>query len=181
MSAIKRFLIAFLPLVVFVFLSLFLLRGLNYDPKKIDSVLINHPAPHFQSKTLLSQQAVDESIFKGHISLLNVWATWCITCRVEHPYLMEYAKRKDIALIGLDYKDESVAAMDWLLRYGNPYQTIIQDTQGNIAIDFGVYGTPETFVIDKKGIIRYKFIGALNDEKFQAQIVPIIQKLKAEG
>lgn len=181
MSSVKRFLFAFIPLLLFVVLSFLLLRGLSHDPKKIESVLIDHPVPHFQTRSLLTDKALDESVLKGHITLLNVWATWCITCRVEHPYLMKYAKRKGIVMLGLDYKDQPSAAIDWLNHYGNPYETILQDNTGKIAIDFGVYGTPETFVIDKKGVIRYKLIGALDDEKFQSQIEPVIRQIEREA
>lgn len=168
----------FVPLVIFVVLALFLFVGLFKDPKEIPSVLIGKPVPQFQL-TLLSdpEQTKDHTIFNQHITLLNVWATWCASCRSEHEQLVELAEQ-DVRIVGLAYKDERETALDWLANLGNPYVMTLFDPDGRASIDWGVYGTPETFVIDQQGIIRYKHIGPISKQDVEQVILPLIRKLQ---
>ena len=136
-----------LPLLVFVILVVFLWRGLYRDPHTIPSPLINKSLPSFN---LLQD-------FKGHVTLLNVFASWCLSCHTEHPILMDIAHSGEVVVYGLDYKDSHLAEENWLKKYGNPYQKIVDDPDGTLAINLGVYGTPETFIIDRAGIIRDKY------------------------
>jgi cytochrome c biogenesis protein CcmG, thiol:disulfide interchange protein DsbE len=167
--------------LVFSGLMFFLWRGLQRDPHQLPSALINKPVPEFAYPDLLKpEQKITNKIFLGHVSLLNVWATWCITCHAEHPVLMDMALSNEVKLYGLNYKDDLSAAIDWLRQYGNPYSAIIFDNKGTLAIDFGVYGTPETFVIDAKGIIRDKYIGAISPEVWRDKIEPEVKALLKE-
>jgi cytochrome c biogenesis protein CcmG/thiol:disulfide interchange protein DsbE len=171
----------FVPLIIFIVLALLFWRGLSNDAKIIPSPLINKPAPKFTLTTLAqTKQRYTEDIFKGHVSLLNVFATWCANCLEEHPMLMEIARNYPIAIYGLDYKDQRGAALKYLQQYGNPYRTVLFDANGEVAIDWGVYGAPETFIIDKYGIIRYKYIGAITKKVWYQQMLPVIQKLQAD-
>ena len=176
MNLIKRT----LPLTLFLLVIFLLWKGLSLHPAQIPSPLINKPAPAFELPALLGEKKITNQDFLGHITLVNVWATWCYACAEEHSFLKELAKNPDIVLMGFDYKDDISAAKAWLKKYGNPYQTIAVDPVGNVAIDFGVYGTPETFVIDKKGIIRYKQTGPLDAEVWEQNLKPLIEKLRNE-
>lgn len=174
-----RFLI---PLFVFLGLVVFLGIGLTLDPREVPSPFIGKPAPTFSlpqvgdpARTLGSQD------FKGQVSLLNVWASWCVSCRQEHPLLVSLAKRNIVPVYGLDYKDERDAALGWLSKLGNPYVASAFDEDGRVAIDFGVYGVPETFLIDKQGIIRYKLTGPLTEEVLEKTLLPLIRNLQQEG
>lgn len=176
---ISRYLI---PLILFAVIVLFFWRGLHTDPHIVPSVLIGKQVPNFNYPSLSnSSQSINEKQFLGHISLLNVWATWCITCHAEHPILMDIAQTSGISIYGLDYKDQRQAALTWLKKYGNPYKDVIYDDKGTLAINLGVYGTPETFVIDSKGIIRYKYIGAISPDVWQDTLLPEIKKLQVQG
>ncbi len=168
-----------IPLLVFIILAFFLWRGLTLNPRELPSALLNKSAPVFELPDLMQpQQILTHQIFLGHVSLLNVWSTWCVTCHAEHAFLMELAHTQAVTIYGLDYKDDSAAARQWLAQYGNPYKAIAVDKAGQAAINWGVYGTPETFIIDKKGIIRYKVIGALTPTIWQNQLAPLIQQLQ---
>jgi cytochrome c biogenesis protein CcmG/thiol:disulfide interchange protein DsbE len=169
-----------LPLILFAGILSLLWRGLSLHPAQIPSPLINKPVPEFSLPTLSDKTLTDKN-FKGHVTLLNVWATWCAACAQEHTFLLELAKRKDIELYGLDYKDDPSDAKDWLKTYGNPYKIVANDQLGRAAMDWGVYGTPETFVIDKKGLIRYKLIGALTEDSWEKELKPIVEKLQGEA
>ena len=150
-----------LPLGLFVLLSVFLLKGLSLEPRKIPSELINKPLPTLQlidSK----QQSQTNKMFLGQVTLLHVWASWCLTCRAEHGYLMELTDQMPLHLVGLIYQDHPEPVNQWLSEYGNPYESILFDPQGNFTLALGIYGTPETYLIDKQGIIRYKHIGNIN-------------------
>ena len=138
---------------------MFLWKGLSLDPHKLPSALLNKSVPQFQLSTVQdSGQMFTDRNLHGQISLLNVWATWCSSCREEHPVLMDIERDYQIPIYGFDYKDQRISAIQWLQQLGNPYTLIGFDNSGSVAIDWGVYGTPETFIIDKNGIIRYKFI-----------------------
>lgn len=167
------------PLAIFVAMAILFWRGLSENPTVVPSPLIGKPVPNFSSPSLLfPQKNLTNKIFLGHVSILNVWASWCYSCRAEHPVLMN-AKLEDNAIIyGLDYKDKSQAAISWLKKEGNPFQSIINDPKGQLAINFGVYGTPETFLIDKKGIIRYKYIGPISPEVWKDDFLPRIKTLQ---
>ena len=173
----KRYLI---PLIVFVVMVGFLAVGLGLNPREVPSPLINKPAPSF---TLPVLSAPDKSIslqdLRGKVWVLNVWASWCVACRVEHPLFVEFAKTGAVPIYGLNYKDKREDALRWLANFGNPYQQSLFDSEGLVGIDFGVYGVPETFVIDKEGVIRLKHIGPVTPEVLQGMILPLIKKLNA--
>lgn len=171
-----------LPAALFVVLVGFLYMGLGLNPRTVPSPFIGKVAPAFE----LPELGKPESMFKpedmrGQVWLLNVWATWCVGCRQEHDALLRLEQRNLAPIIGFDYKDEAAKAEAWLQQLGNPYQKVIEDTEGRAAIDWGVYGAPETFIIDAKGIVRYKHIGPLSDAAVASDLVPMINTLKAEA
>jgi len=171
---------AAIPLVVFLVLVAFLAIGLTRNPREIPSPLVGKPAPAFEAPRLQPVGGAPFSLkdMQGQVWLLNVWASWCVACRVEHPVLMELARKGGVTLVGLDYKDQPADAVKWLQRFGDPYQLSAVDLDGRIGIDFGVYGVPETFVIDKAGMIRYKHIGPVTEEALQEKILPLMAELK---
>ena len=178
MQRLYYFIIA-LPLLFFLVIVFFLWRGLEQDPHQIPSPLIDHPVPAFSVPSLLKpKQTLSQKDLQGHVILLNVFASWCVSCAAEHPVLMDIHQSKKVILVGLNYKDERAAALKWLKQKGNPYQFIIDDSQGNVGLNLGVYGTPETFVIDKSGVIRYKFLGPMSPETWRDDILPQIEKLQ---
>lgn len=172
----------FSPLIIFIIMVLFFWRGLGLDPHAVPSALINTPTPGFNLNRL-EQPGVklNNKIFKGQVSLLNVWATWCVSCADEHPVLIDIAHSKVVPIYGLDYKDNRQDALSWLKRYGNPYRAIGFDHNGSVAINWGVYGTPETFIIDKEGKIRYKQIGPITTEVWQQKLLPIVKQLQRDS
>jgi len=163
------------PLIIFLGLSILLLVGLSKDPSQVPSPLVGKPVPTFQLETLTGTPQ-DQNIFNQQVSLLNVWATWCQSCRAEHEQLMLLAKQ-GVRIIGLDYKDERESAEAWLTDLGDPYETVLFDDDGVTAIDWGVYGTPETFIVDQQGIIRYKHIGPISKQDMTEIILPLIEQL----
>ena len=168
-----------IPLVVFVALVGFLLVGLFRDPREVPSPLIGKPAPTFTLAQLHEPaKTLGPDDLKGKVWLLNVWASWCVSCRDEHPLLVELAKAKIVPIVGLDYKDEAQAGKGWLAKLGNPYDVSVMDSDGRVGIDWGVYGVPETFVIDKQGTIRYKQIGPVTAESLQKKILPLVRELQ---
>jgi cytochrome c biogenesis protein CcmG/thiol:disulfide interchange protein DsbE len=168
------------PLVLFVALAAFLAVGLTRDPREVPSPFIGKPAPDFRIARLHEpDQQFSPADMKGKVWLLNVWASWCVSCRVEHPLLVEMSKRNDVPIVGLDYKDERDKGLEWLNRMGDPYALSAFDVDGKVGIDYGVYGVPETFVIDKQGVIRYKQIGPITPEALEQKILPLIRKLNA--
>lgn len=172
----------FIPLIAFVVLGILLGIGLTLDPKEVPSPFIGKPAPDFRLAKLNSpEEKFSPADFKGKVWLLNVWATWCVSCRAEHEVLKEVAQLGVVDIVGLNYKDEPADARAWLRALGNPYQFNVEDRDGRVGIDWGVYGTPETFVIDREGIIRYKQIGPVSAEVWIETLQPLITKLKAEG
>ena len=167
------------PLAVFVVLLVFLGMGLNLNPREIPSPLVDKPAPAFKLPRLDNPGSlVSTADLRGQVWLLNVWASWCVACREEHPVLVEFAKSGIVPIYGLNYKDDSRDAADWLARFGNPYTISISDADGRVGIDYGVYGVPETYVIDRAGIIRFKQIGPVNESVLQEKILPLVKKLK---
>lgn len=169
-----------LPVVLFFVLVGFLFVGLYKDPSEVPSPLIGKPTPQFSLPRLKGTQIFTEKEFLGQVSLLNVWATWCPACHQEHPILNKLADRNVAPIYGLNYKDVASKANQYLANYGNPYTANAVDETGRIGIEWGVYGAPETFLIDKKGIIRYKHIGPLTYEDVENKILPMIQKLQNE-
>jgi cytochrome c biogenesis protein CcmG/thiol:disulfide interchange protein DsbE len=167
-----------IPLAVFIVLAGFLFAGLWRDPREVPSPLIGKPAPQFSLAELGKTDAkLGTADMKGKVWLLNVWASWCVSCREEHPLLVELSKTKIVPIIGLNYKDEPAAGMKWLAQNGDPYSTSVMDRDGRVGIDFGVYGVPETFVIDKGGTIRYKQIGPITVEALEKTILPLVREL----
>jgi len=171
-----RFLI---PLLVFVLIVVFLWVGLSLNPREVPSPLIDKPAPAFELSQLNQPDAVIRSAdLKGQVWLLSVFASWCTPCLEEHPLLMTLAQQKLVPVYGLNYKDRREAALAWLNKHGDPYTAIVVDPQGRTGIDYGVYGVPETFVIDKLGIIRFKQIGPLTQEALDEKIIPLVKRLQ---
>ena len=171
----KRFL---LPLIVFAVLVGFLAVGLTLNPREVPSPLIDKPAPAFSLPRLdAPEQQLALQDMKGKVWLLNVWASWCVACRIEHPLLVDLAKSGTVPIYGLNYKDKREDALAWLAKHGNPYRVSLSDAQGLVGIDFGVYGVPETFVIDKNGTIRFKQIGPVTPEVLRDTILPLVKKL----
>ncbi|AVP97072.1 DsbE family thiol:disulfide interchange protein [Ahniella affigens] len=165
----------YLPIAVFIALAVLLFVGLGLDPKQVPSPLIDKPAPPFNLPELRDPtQRVDNKALLGTPYLLNVWGSWCPACRDEHPVVVEFARRHHLTVIGLNWKDDPATAMQWLQRFGDPYSAIAVDADGRTAIDYGVYGAPETFLIDAQGIIRYKKIGPLTPDDFEREVLPRI-------
>lgn len=170
---------ALIPLMLFTVLVGFLAVGLRLDPHEVPSPLVNKPAPAFKIAQLEQPEAqFSPEDLKGKVWLLNVWASWCVACRQEHPVLMDFARAQIVPLIGLDYKDQRKDALGVLKRSGNPYDITAFDADGRVGIDYGVYGVPESYVIDKAGVIRYKHIGPITTEALQKTIIPLINELK---
>ena len=169
-----------IPLVVFLLLVGFFAVGLKRDPREVPSPFIDKAAPAFKLSQLHEEKlAFGPADMKGKVWLLNVWASWCVSCRVEHPLLVEMSRRKVVPIVGLNYKDKRDDGVQWLAKFGNPYDLSAFDEEGRVGIDYGVYGVPETFVIDKAGVIRYKQIGPITPEALEKVILPLIQKLNA--
>ena len=169
--------------VIAVFLALIVLLalGLRLDPREVPSPLIGKPAPHFDLPVLQQPgKTFSEKDLQGRVWILNVWASWCVACRDEHPVLVEFSKSAATPLYGLNYKDSRDDALGWLKRFGDPYRLSAFDLDGRIGIDYGVYGVPETYVIDKRGVIRYKRIGAVTGELVRDKLVPLLNELDRE-
>mgnify|MGYP001618460731 FL=1 len=172
----KRFL---WPLAIFLLLVGFLAVGLKLDPREVPSPLVGKPAPAFELPVL---QQPDKRFapgdMRGKVWLLNVWASWCVSCRDEHPVLVDLAKRGVMPILGLNYKDKNEDARRWLAQFGDPYQLSVVDADGRIGIDYGVYGVPETYLIDAEGVIRYKQIGPLTQAIVEQKVLPLAKALK---
>jgi cytochrome c biogenesis protein CcmG, thiol:disulfide interchange protein DsbE len=174
-----RFLI---PLALFGVLVAFLAIGLNRDPHEVPSPLVSRAAPPFKVAQLIANDKMfSPADMKGQVWMLNVWASWCVACRVEHPLLVELARSQVVPVIGLDYKDQRPAALKFLAQLGDPYELSAFDADGRVGIDYGVYGVPETFIIDKHGVIRHKQIGPITAEALQKTILPLIEQLKKQS
>jgi len=167
-----------LPLAAFLVLVGFLAVGLNLNPREVPSPLVGKPAPAFD----LPQLAAPDKRFatkdmQGKVWLLNVWASWCVSCRQEHPLLVELGKAGIVPIVGLNYKDQRADGLGWLRQHGDPYVLSAFDLDGRVGIDYGVYGVPETYVIDKAGVIRYKQIGPVTPESLEQKILPLVKEL----
>ncbi|MCX7891713.1 MAG: DsbE family thiol:disulfide interchange protein [Burkholderiales bacterium] len=175
----KRALVFAIPLAIFLLLAVFLLRGLGLNPREVPSPLIGKPAPAFQLATLADPaKAFSQKDMAGRVWLLNVWASWCVACRQEHPLLVEVARKNVLPIVGLNYKDDPADAKAWLAQFGDPYLLSVADRDGRVGIDFGVYGVPETFLIDKTGTIRFKHIGPITPEAWEKKILPLVRELE---
>ena len=169
-----------IPLAVFVLLAAFLAVGLTRDPREVPSPFIGKAAPAFRLEQLHDAKlAFTPADMKGKVWMLNVWASWCVSCRVEHPLLVEMSRRGTVPIVGLNYKDQREDGKQWLAKFGNPYSLSAFDVDGKVGIDYGVYGVPETFVIDKAGVIRYKQIGPITPEALERKILPLLKSLEA--
>jgi cytochrome c biogenesis protein CcmG, thiol:disulfide interchange protein DsbE len=171
-----RFLI---PLALFIVVAGFLFVGLGRDPREVPSPLIDKPAPAFALAQLHeSSKTISEKDLRGQVWLLNVWASWCVSCREEHPLLVALSKLKLVPIYGLNYKDQRAEALRWLEEHGNPYVLSIVDKDGRTGIDYGVYGVPETYVIDKQGVIRMKHIGPVTPRVLETKLMPLVRELQ---
>ena len=166
------------PFGIFVVLVLFLAVGLKLDPREVPSPLVGKPAPDFSAPALLeAERVIRKQDMLGKVWMLNVFASWCGACRDEHPVLVAYARSGGVPLYGLNYKDKREDGQRWLKQFGNPYTDIVFDLDGRIGINFGVYGVPETFVIDRAGVVRYKQIGPITPEVLRDKIEPLLRQL----
>ena len=170
----------FLPLLIFVVLAGFLYRGLSLDPMALPSALIDKPLPAFTLTALEDGRELSREDVIGEPALFNVWATWCISCRAEHPYLQQLADR-GVPIYGINYKDEDEAARRWLRELGDPYRANIVDREGTLGVDLGVYGAPETYLVDAAGVIRYRHVGVVDDRVWRDTLEPIWREVLAMG
>ena len=169
----------YLPLVVFLVMGAFLAIGLKLDPRHVPSPLVDKPVPDFTLPRLDdASQNFNPGQMKGTAWVLNVWASWCVSCRAEHEVLKDLVARNPVPLVGLNYKDEIADAQTWLRRLGDPYALSIVDADGQVGIDWGVYGVPETFLIDHEGVIRYKHVGPVDTKDVDEKILPLIEELQ---
>ncbi len=176
----KKITITILPLIFFIILALLFWRGLSLNPHQLPSALIGKAIPKF-SLTTLSGNTITQENLQGKVFLLNVWASWCLTCRVEHAELMQISESKQVLIYGLNYKDQLDTANNWLQTFGNPYTAVIYDPKGTLALNLGVYGVPETYLIDQQGIIRYKIVGEIKAKDWDNTLLPLIKKLRKES
>ena len=173
-------LLMLLPLAIFLIVAVFLYRGLFLDPTELPSALIGKPLPSFSLPSVEdSQRLITAEDIKGKPALVNVWATWCVACKVEHPVLNQLAKQGG-TIYGVNYKDDNAAAQKWLREFHDPYQLNISDAQGSLGLDLGVYGAPETFIVDKQGIIRHKYVGVIDERVWREQLAALYQELMEE-
>jgi len=171
-----------IPLIAFFVLVALLFAGLSNDPRRVPSPLVGKPAPAFELPRLSDPSVTFKpQVLLGKVWALNIWASWCAGCRTEHPVLNELARQDLISIVGFNYKDTNAQAQAWLNQYGNPYRLVVTDQKGTVGFDYGVYGVPETFFIDKQGIIRYKHIGPISYKDLTEKIIPLIKELKAES
>lgn len=178
---LKLTLLLSLPLAGFLVLLGFLGLGLGNNPQDLPSALVDEPLPAFQLATLDDpERIVTQEDFKGQIALLNVWATWCTPCQLEHPVLVDLAKQ-GVPIFGINYKDLPGKALEWLDHLGNPYRLNVVDDSGRFGIDLGVYGLPETYLLDRHGVIRFRHAGVLDEQVWEQEFVPRIEAIEREG
>ncbi|PLP96879.1 DsbE family thiol:disulfide interchange protein [Cupriavidus pauculus] len=173
-----------LPLAIFLAIVVALGAGLRHDPRELPSALVGRPAPAFALPVLDapgSTQTLRVSDLRGKVWILNVWASWCAACRTEHPVLVDFAARSPVPVYGLNYKDTMLAAQAWLRQMGNPYVLSGVDADGRVGIDFGVYGVPETYIIDAHGVVRYRQVGPVTPDVLERQIKPLLRQLQSGG
>ena len=167
------------PLIVFIVVAGFLYVGLSLDPREVPSPFINKPAPNFTLQKLHEPETTfSNKDMLGKVWLLNVWASWCVACRSEHPLMVQLSRANLVPIYGLNYKDVPSAAKNWLRQLGNPYIASLIDYEGNVGINYGVYGVPETFVIDKQGVIRHKVIGPVTPSILDDCVLPLVKKMQ---
>lgn len=183
----KQRLVFLLPVAIFGVLAIYFAVGLTKDPSKLESVLINTPIAEFKLAAIKGRPnpnrewGLESNDFKGEVALLNVFGSWCISCQVEHPFLMELKHTSDVPIHGIDWREEDPdAGPNWLKRYGDPYALVGDDPKSRGAIAFGVTGAPETFVVDKQGVIRYKHVGPMTAELWDDTIYPLVQELRKQ-
>jgi len=170
-----------LPFVVFVILVFFLFAGLKLNPREVPSPLVGKEAPVFTLPQLHEPtKQFSPADMKGKVWLLNVWASWCTACEGEHPVFLELSRQNIVPIYGMDYKDKREDGEAWLRKHGNPYTLVVSDAEGRVGIDYGVYGVPETYVIDKQGIIQHKQIGAVSPKIMSETILPLVKELQAK-
>jgi len=178
----KQRLFLFIPLFVFIVLAGFFWRGLSLDPNEMPSALLNKPVPAFELPVIPASENppgllnANQEMLKGKVSLLNVWATWCVPCRQEHEFLIKL-KSQGVPIYGINYKDNSEDAQRWFAELHNPYVYAVLDADGRLGLNLGVFGYPETFLVDKQGVIRYKHIGVINEENWSSTLKPIFDNL----
>lgn len=170
----------FLPLLLFVGMAAFLFRGLSLDPRAMPSALIDRPLPEFNLPVLGQERLLSREDIVGEAALLNVWATWCVSCRVEHPYLIQIGA-SGVPIYGINYKDEDAAAGRWLAELGDPYRANIADREGSLGLDLGVYGAPETYLVDAAGVVRYRHVGVVDERVWKTILQPLYQELTVRG
>ncbi|WP_353112367.1 DsbE family thiol:disulfide interchange protein [Salinisphaera dokdonensis] len=169
-----------MPVVVVMMLIVLLGYGLTRRPDVLPSALLDKPAPEFDLPTLASdRERIRTADLKGEVTMVNVWASWCVACRAEHALITEISRRTGVPVVGLNYKDTKEGALRWLGRYGNPFAVVAFDQRGDVGIDWGVAAVPETFVVDEEGVIRYKVVGAITREEMNENLVPTLEQLKA--
>ena len=178
-----RRLLYLLPLALFLIVAGYFLLGLGHDASRLPSALIDKPVPDFVLPPLTGREAPDRGLTaadlrRGEVTLVNVFASWCIPCRAEHPYLTRLGREAGVKIHAINYKDKPEDALGWLRRLGDPYARMGVDRDGRVAIDWGVYGVPETFVVDGAGIIRYRYPGPLTPDEIELNIVPLLRKLR---
>jgi len=171
----------FVPLLVFCLLAGFLAYGLQRDPSRIESPLIDQAAPQFTLPVVATGANFDSKSMLGRAWVLNVFASWCVACVAEHPLLVQLAEDQSAPVVGLNYKDITGDAVAWLNRFGNPFFAVPEDQDGAVGIDWGVYGVPETFVIDAEGVVQYKHIGPLTEESIATTVLPLLQSLESKA
>ncbi|MFI3245764.1 MAG: DsbE family thiol:disulfide interchange protein [Ferrimonas sp.] len=172
----------FVPLLIFVTLSIFLFKGLYLNPSALESVLVGKPLPEFELPQLANEQRlITQQDFAGEPYLINVWATWCPSCKYEHPFLNKLSAAGEIPIFGINYRDERELALRYLQQSGDPYTFSVFDQQGTLAFDMGVYGAPETFVVDHNGIVRKRFAGVLEPKVWEQEFMPLIEQIRLEA
>lgn len=175
-------LVLFIPLVLFLAMGVFLYKGLFLNPQKLDSALEGKPIPAFQLERLETPgELITNEQLKGKVALLNVWATWCPSCKYEHPFLNMLSRKNILPIYGINYRDERAPAIAELRRQGDPYTLNIFDKDGRLGLDLGVYGAPESFIVDHNGIIRFRYAGPIDQNVWSETLFPMIQQLQAEA
>ncbi|MCW8969913.1 MAG: DsbE family thiol:disulfide interchange protein [Rhodospirillales bacterium] len=176
----KRF-VYFLPLLVFVVLGAYFAVGLQKDPRELPSMLIDRKVPEFSMPALEGfERGFASTDLKGRVSLVNIFGSWCVACLQEHPFLMELKQQNAIPIYGIDWREkERSAGPAWLRRHGNPYTLVGDDPDSRVSIDFGVTGAPETFIVDKEGVVRYKHVGPVTARVWQETLLPIVEELRS--
>lgn len=173
----------FIPLLVFLVLAVFFfvvqrqIGSGDYNPENMPSALLDKPLPAFQLPDLLGGDTVSDAGLRGRVTLVNVWATWCVSCAYEHPYLMQL-KQRGVAILGIDYKDNDADARHWLQQKGNPYSAVAADRSGDVGLDLGVTGAPETYVIDRDGVVRLRYQGPLDERVWRETFQPLLARLQ---